>query len=77
MKEEWRLSLSELMLHGIRLIKQDNEIELNKLRPQTLWGLLTLRRMKKDPEDANVWIWNPSKKGYELTFGRTEGKSQF
>ena len=76
MKEEWRLSWSELTLRQIRLIKQDNEIRLNKLQPQTLWDLFGLRRMARDPEDADVWIWNPLKEGYELTFGRAEEKKR-
>ena len=76
MKEEESLTLAELMKRGIKLIKRDDKIMLDRPQPLTLWDLRRLRRMAKDPGDADVWIWNPLKEDYELTFGKTEEKKR-
>lgn len=73
MKEEESLSWSELMKKEIRLIKQDDKITLNKPGPLTLWDLLTLREMAKDPKTTEVWI---SSQKYESFPERIEEKKR-
>lgn len=73
MKEEESLSWSELMKKEIRLIKQDDKITLNKPSPLTLWDLLTLREMAKDPKTTEVWI---SSQKYESFPERIEEKKR-
>ncbi len=73
MKEEESLPMSELIKRPIRLIKQDNEIRLNKPVPLTLWDLLRLREMAKDPKTTEVWI---SSQKYESFPERIEEKKR-
>lgn len=73
MKKEESLPWSELMKKEIRLIKQDDKITLNKPGPLTLWDLLRLREMAKDPKTPEVWI---SSQKYESFPERIEEKKR-